>query len=68
MQNKLSRRTSLSATDDAPPEHVDPPLLMERLRAVAVEFDDLFAGQPYKPKRPPRLRSKARSRPNGPPS
>jgi hypothetical protein len=62
MQNKLPRRTTVPTTHDAPPESVGSPSLMERLRAVPVEFDDPFNGQPYKPKRPPRLSSKALSR------
>jgi len=62
MQNKLPRRTTVPSTHDKPPEPVVSPSLMERLRAVPVEFDDPFTGQPYKPNRLPRLRSKARSR------
>ena len=62
MLNKLPRRTTVPTTYDAPPEPVVSPSLMERLCAVPVEFDDPFAGQPYKPNRLPRLKSKARSR------
>jgi hypothetical protein len=60
MQGKLPRGATLPTTYDPSPEPVDSPSLMERLRAVAVGFDDPFAGQPYKPKRRPRLKAKAR--------
>ena len=63
MQNKPPRSTQRGIRD-APPQLVNSPSLVERLRAVPVEFDDPFAGQPYKPKRPPRLRSKGWSLPD----
>ena len=48
---RIDPEAELRGTRDAPPSLSTPQ--MERLRAVPVEFDDQFAGQPYKPKRPP---------------
>ena len=43
------------AGSEPPQVRIDSPSLMVRLRAVPVEFDDLFAGETYEPTRPARL-------------
>jgi hypothetical protein len=43
-------------TGSEPPQvRIDSPSLMVRLRAVPVEFDDPFAGEPYQPTRRARV-------------
>jgi hypothetical protein len=46
-------RTKRKKTSPRPeePVRINSPSLMERLRAVPVEFDDPFAGEAYRPKR-----------------
>jgi hypothetical protein len=49
-------RPAAPQTGSEPPQvRVDSPSLMVRLRAVPVEFDDPFAGEPYEPTRRARL-------------
>jgi hypothetical protein len=49
-------RPAVPRTGSEPPQvRVDSPSLMVRLRAVPVEFDDPFAGEPYEPTRRARL-------------
>jgi hypothetical protein len=42
------KKTSLPPEE---PVRINSPSLMERLRAVPVEFDDPYAGEAYRPKR-----------------
>jgi hypothetical protein len=54
-RGQSTRRAGHQTGSEPPQVRVDSPSLMMRLRAVPVEFDDPFAGEPYEPTRRARL-------------
>ncbi len=50
-----TRPAGQQADSEPPQVRIDSPSLMVRLRAVPVEYDDPFAGEPYEPTRRARL-------------
>ena len=54
-RGQRSRPVGPQAGSEPPQVRIDSPSLMVRLRAVPVEFDDPFAGEPYEPTRRARL-------------
>jgi hypothetical protein len=54
-RGQRTRPVGPQTNSELPQVRIDSPSLMVRLRAVPVEFDDPFAGEPYEPTRRARL-------------